>query len=175
MVRMAKAQVFYTDLMISIGIFGTAVVLFLVFSSNLQPEENVFEILVTDSNSISSSLLSSGKPFDWTQNNVSELGLTNKYRLNASKVERLMNLSPDIATNLFGTNANYAVFFQDKHGNVLNFNGCLFSNADVVVSNISENICENFTITSENHFVSVERLVMYNFEIVKMITQTWFK
>jgi len=170
---MDKAQVFYTDLMISIAIFGVSVVLFLVFSSNLQPQGNVFETLVGDSNSIAASLLSSGEPPDWTQDDVTKIGLTDNYRLNITKVEKFMNLSPSIATGLFGTNANYVVFFKDKHGNVLNLNGCTFNNVDLTVNNLTATTCENFTITPENHLVSVERLVMYNTEIIKIIAQAW--
>ena len=170
---MAKAQVFFTDLLISIGIFSTAVVLFLALSTNLEPAENTFEVLVSDSNAIGDSLMSSGQPFNWNANNVIKIGLTDNYRLNTSKVQQLMNLSPVIATSLFGTSANYAVFFQDKHNNVLNFNGCVFTNADLTVSNITESYCENFTITPDNNLVSIERLIMHNFEIIKIEIRTW--
>ena len=170
---MAKAQVFFTDLLISIGIFGVSVVLFLAISTNLEPAENTFDVLVSDSNAIGVSLMSSGQPFNWNANNVTKLGLTDNYRLNISKVHRLMNLSPVVATSLFGTSANYAVFFQDKHNNVLNFNGCVFTNAGLDVNNISESYCENFTITPDNSLVSSERLVMHNFEIIKIGIRTW--
>jgi len=171
---MDKAQVFYTDLMISIWIFALAVVLFIALSSNLQPQEDVFNVLATDSKSISSSLLSAGEPFDWTENNVTKIGLTdNAYRLNASKVARLMNFSPNKASDIFGANYKYVIFFKDRHGNVLNFNGCVFKSIDLVVNNISATICENFTIVPDNHLVSIERLVMYNSEIIKIVVQVW--
>lgn len=171
---MGKAQVFYTDLMISVGIFMTAVVLFFILSDNLQPEESVFKSLVADSEAISSSLLSAGEPPDWAQDNVTKIGIVeDSYRLNANKAARLMNLSPSAASGLFGTNSNYVIFFMDKGGNVLNFNGCTFNNAGLVVSNISATICNNFTITPRDNLVSVERLVVYNAEIIKIAVQTW--
>ena len=170
---MDKAQIFYTDLIVGTAIFGSAVVLFLVLSNNLQSEDQ-FSILAADSQSISSSLISAGEPPGWAANNVTKIGLTDgSYRLNTSKVSQLMNISPNTAGTLFGINTNFVVFFKDKHGNVLNINGCAFSSADLTVQNISATLCENFTITPENDLISVERLAVYDAQIIKIVTQVW--
>jgi len=169
-----KGQIFYGDVMIAVIIFGVAVVLFVTLSNTIRPGESVFDVLVADSESITSALLTAGEPYDWTYDNVTNLGVTEEtYRLNATKAERLMNISPDDGADLFGVNSNYAVFFKDKLGNTLFFGGCVLSNGNLTVQNLTETICENFTVIPDENLVHAERLVMYNSEIIKIVSQTW--
>ncbi|MFH1181803.1 MAG: hypothetical protein V1702_02500 [Candidatus Woesearchaeota archaeon] len=171
---MGKAQIFLFDLMISIGIFVTAVVIFIFISNNIRPDESDFGLLVESSEAISSSLLSAGEPADWTDGNVTLIGITDdSYRLNFTKVQRLHNLSLENSSSIFGANSNFAIFFKDMDGNVMNLDGCAYSNAGLVVQNLSPSVCENITITPDNHLVNIERLVMYNSEIIKIVVQAW--
>lgn len=171
---MGKAQIFLFDLMISVAIFVTAVVIFIFISNNLYSNGDDFSIVVENSNAISSSLLSAGEPADWTEDNVAIIGIADdSYMLNFTKVQRLHNLSLENSSRIFGTNSNFAIFFKDLDGTVLNLDGCAYSNSGLVVQNISLSVCENFTITPDNHLVNVERLVMYNFDIIKIVVQAW--
>lgn len=171
---MAKAQVFLFDLMVSIGIFITAVVLFLYFSNSLHPEEDEFNLVVQNSQAISSSLLSVGEPSDWTSTNVNIIGVTDdSYKLNFTKVQRLRNLSPENSSRIFGANSNFAIFFKDMDGNVLNLGGCAYSSPALAVQNLTPYICQNITINPEDHLVNIERLVLYNSRIIKIVVQAW--
>jgi hypothetical protein len=171
---MVRAQIFLFDLMISIGIFMTAVVMFIFVSNNLRADESDFSLLIKNSDAISSSLLSAGQPSDWRAGNVSIIGITDgSYRLNFTKVQRLHNLSVETASSLFGTNSNYLIFFKDIYGNVLNLDGCAYGNSGLVVHNLSLSICQNVTITPNNHLVNVERIVLYNSNIIKIVVQSW--
>jgi len=170
---MGKAQIFYIDAIFGIAIFATAVVLFLSLTNSIMAP-NTFDVIVTDSEAISSSLLTKGQPSTWTANNVTKIGLTDgSYRLQSQKVASMMNVSPNSASSLFGTSTDFAIFFKDKDNNVLNINGCIYSSANLTVQNLTQTLCENFTITPDNHLVHVERLVIYNGQIIKMITQVW--
>ncbi|MBN2454473.1 hypothetical protein JXB11_02915 [Candidatus Woesearchaeota archaeon] len=171
---MAKAQTFYLDMFVGIGIFVAAVILFIALSSNEQPEESAFEFLVGTAEAISSSLVSPGEPEDWTADNVQQLGIVEGlYLLNGTKARALMTMNPVNASILFGANSNYAVFFEDKDGNILNFGNCTLNNAGFAVQNLTPSLCENFTITPQQHLVSVERLAMHNFSIIKIVIHTW--
>jgi hypothetical protein len=172
---MGRAQIFLFDLMVSICIFVTAVVMFIFISNNIRPDENDFGLLVENSEAISSSLLSAGEPADWTDGNVILIGITDdSYRLNFTKVQRLYNLSQENASRILGSSSNFVIFFKDMAGNVLNFNNnCAYSNANLTMQNISSSFCENITITLENHLVNVERLVLYNSNIIKIVVQAW--
>ena len=171
---MVKAQVFLFDLMVSTGVFVTAVVLFIFLSNNMNVGADDFSMLVENADAISSSLLSAGEPHDWAWNDVTLIGVTeDSYRLNATKVQRMENLSVENASRIFGVNSNFVIFFKDMDGNVLNFDNCTVNNANLFVQNVSPSVCENFTITPEEHLVNVERLVLYNAEIIKIVVQTW--
>jgi hypothetical protein len=171
---MGRAQIFLFDLMVSIGIFVTAVVLFIFISNNMSPAQDDFNPLVKNSEAISSALLSAGEPADWTEDNVTVIGITDdSYRLNFTKVGRLHNLSQENASRIFGANSNFVIFFKDADGNVLNFGNCAYNNANLNVQTVSPSVCENFTITPDKHLVSVERLVLYNSEIIKIVVQAW--
>ena len=171
---MVKAQIFFTDLIIALGIFTTAVVFFITFSSNLQPQAAPFDTLVDEADAISSSLLSAGVPHNWNYENVQTIGVTEEsYRLNSSKVVMMMNLSSANASAAFGSNVNFAVYFEDTDGNILNFDGCTINNAELSINNITPQTCENFSVTPKMHLVSVKRLVLHNTGIVNMDTHVW--
>ncbi|MBI2663732.1 hypothetical protein HYX10_00115 [Candidatus Woesearchaeota archaeon] len=171
---MAKAQIFYADIIIGTAIFAVAVVLFLMLNSNIGERDDVFGLVVGDAAAIASSVLSAGNPDGWSADNVNEIGLTDgQHRLNSSKVSSLMNMSPALAQDLFGTSAKFIVFVKDRHNNVLNFNGCALNNAGIVVENITAQVCENFTISPKEHLVSIERLVIHEADIAKISVQVW--
>jgi hypothetical protein len=174
---MAKAQVLMFDLMVSVGIFLTAVVLFIFLSDNMTSEGNDFDSLVQNAEAISSSLLSQGEPSDWSYANVSVIGFTDEsYKLNLTKVSRLFNMSRENSSRLFGANSNFAIFFKNST-HVLNFGNCTYGNTNLFIQNVSPKICGNFSINASEHLVSIERLLWNpdpnHPEIIKIVVQTW--
>ncbi len=171
----ARAQIFYGDAFIAMLIFTLVAVLYLMLAGNFtSPDERVLDALSSDADSIASSLVSAGSPANWNQDTVTSIGLTDgSYRLNPAKVAGLMNLSYNLTNNLFGINANYVIFLEDRQGNVLFFGKCVFSNTGLSVQNISEYFCENVTLTNQSRLVASERLVTHNSEIIKLIVYAW--
>jgi hypothetical protein len=171
---MHKAQVFLFDLITSTGIFITSVVIFIFLSNALEPGTDEFSTVSENSKAISSSLLSGGEPANWTADNVAVIGMVDEsYRLNFDKLRIMHNISLENSSRIFGATSNFAIFFKDIDGNVLNMDGCSYSNAGIVVANISESICQNITIIPERHLVSVERLLLYDSDIIKLVVQSW--
>lgn len=174
-VQKGKSQIFYGDLLIALTIFVSAVILYFALNDDASLSEGkVLSVLVADSEAIQSSLLSAGNPKGWTIDNVTTIGLTDgSVRLNATKVNMLLNMSSNATNQLFGTNANYAIFFRNKQGDVLFFDRCVFSNTDLVVQNISSTLCQNVTVENQTSLVSSERLVVHDLEIVKLVVYVW--
>ncbi len=173
--KRVDAQVFYGDAFVAFTIFLLAVVTFFALSPNASSSENrVLDALVGDAESISASLMTAGTPADWTQDTVRIIGLTDgAYRVDYSKVSLFYNVSLNSTNNLFGTNSNYLVFFKDRDGNILPFDRCAFSNAGIALNNITLSICENVTLANPNNLVSIERLVFYQSQIIKLVIYVW--
>ena len=169
------AQVFYGDAFAGLIIFLLAVIVFFSLSGNVSfSESRVLDALVGDAESISSSLMSTGTPFNWTPDSVSVIGVTDgSYRLNSTKVNMLMGMSYNLTNSLFGTNANYIIFFKDKDSNVLPFDKCAFTNTGIVVQNITPLLCENVTIAGSTNLLNVERLAFYQDQIIKLTVYVW--
>lgn len=169
------AQIFYGDAFAGFIMFSLAVVMFFLFNENLPfSEDRILDSLVGDAESISSTLMTSGIPSNWTPDYVSAVGLTDgSYRLNATKASMLMNTSYNVTNAMFGTNANYIIFFKDKNGNVLLFDRCAFSNSGIVGQNISLYTCENITAPNATQIVTAERLLFYDSGIIKLTVYAW--
>ena len=173
--RSVSAQVFFGDALVAITIFLLAVVAFFSLSPNASSSENrVQDALVGDAESISASLMTAGFPAGWTPGNMSLIGLTDGvYRVNYSKVSMFYNISPNMTYGLFGTNANYLVFFKDRDENVLSFGRCAFSNSNITLLNITPFICQNATLPDPDNLISIERLAFYQSQIVKLVVYVW--
>ena len=171
-----EAQVFYGDAFLGFTIFTVAVVTFFALSGNSSYSEGrVLDALVSDAESVSDSLVSEGIPPDWTPGTVAIIGLTDgAFRVNYTKVSMFYGMSYNSTNSLFGTNANYLIFVKDKDGNVLPFGSCAFTNADIVVNNITPYLCQNVTAPSASQLVSSERLSFYNSKFVKIVVYAWY-
>ncbi len=173
--RGVDAQVFFGDALVAIMIFLLAVVAFFSLSPNASSSESrVQDALVADAESISASLMTAGSPAGWTPDNVSTIGLTDgSYRVNYSKVSMFYNISPNLTYSLFGTNANYLIFFKDNNESALAFGSCAFSNANVSFLNVSPQKCKNPILPDPDNLISIERLAFYNLQIVKLVVYVW--
>lgn len=173
--RRVDAQVFYADAFVAFTIFLLALIAFFSLSPNTSSSENrVLDALVGDAESISASLITAGTPADWTPDTVGIIGLTDgTYRVGYSKVAMFYNISLNSTNSLFGINANYLVFFKDRDGNVLAFDGCAFSNAGIALNNITPYICANVTLPDSSSLVSIERLAFYKSQIIKLVVYVW--
>jgi hypothetical protein len=160
-----KSQVWSLDLMVAIFIFLGALLLFYKYTVNAgtlgEGEENN---LLMDAKLISSYLVSTGYPEQWTESNVSLIGLTDgDMRIIDWKVEQFSNIALADYTNsrrLLSAMNNYYVSFEDKHGNALNVNGIW-------------GIGKNYTADNPDSLIKVERFLIYNSSIIKLKVHVW--
>ena len=140
--KMRRAQIWFTDFMIGVMIFG--IVIFIYYNSYgnlINQSETLLEEMVLDSKSISSSLVSAGFPSNWDSSTVERIGLTNgDYTLNPIKLNRFLNFSYADAKRLLNTRFDYYFFLEDSNGTISSTFGSPPLN--------------------EDHLVQVTRLVM---------------
>ena len=138
--------------------------------------------MVIDLKTISSSLVLEGYPLNWTNADVQRLGITDgTSRVNQEKLTQLINLDYDNRKSLLNTQYDYYIFFKN--------NGCLINisddfgigHSDVGIDDLG-GICNGFTEDSidlsdinPKNIVKIERLLIYNSEIISLVIYLWLK
>ncbi len=160
-----KAQVWSLDIIIAMIVFVAALILFYQQSINLLDERvQQREDILLDAQIISSYLVSSGYPQNWTVSNVTIIGLTDgKMRLQESKVlqfQSLITTNYSVSKKLLSTNHHYLITFEDKNNN------------SVSVSGITQ-LGNNYTAAKPQQLIKVVRFVNYNSSIIRMGVTVW--
>jgi len=125
MLKKRKSQLWFTDFVIGTMIFLLVVIAYLYYTTNLSNQESILiGDLLTDAESLFSSVSLSGFPDDWENETVKSIGITNNnQRLNRTKFRNFENLDYDRTRALFGTVYDYFTFFENEDGTVLNLEG----------------------------------------------------
>lgn len=160
-----KNQIWSFDLVIATLIFLGVLIIFYKYSVNtVDIEEQGTDYLLLDAKLISSYLVSSGHPEDWTTDNVTLIGLTDgEMRLDQEKVEQfseIASLDYTESRRLLSTTHNYYVFFEDKEGNPLEISGISSIGKDYLAENPSD-------------LIKVVRFVFYDSKIIKLVVYVW--
>ncbi len=120
----SRAQASYLDFAIGMLLFIITLVVYYSYTNNIQKEEkDVLDVMLTEAQSISSSLLLSGYPEDWDNNTVVRIGVADDQRLNAGKLRSFKRLNYTRTKQSFGTPYEYFAYFVGKDNAVLNING----------------------------------------------------
>ncbi|MBW2983807.1 hypothetical protein KY361_01725 [Candidatus Woesearchaeota archaeon] len=160
-----KSQIWSLDLMVAVLIFLCALLIFYKYSINvIDVEEQGVEHLLLDAKLISSYLVSTGYPEDWTASNVTLIGLTNgEIRLSKEKVQQFSSLALSDYTNsrrLLSTMNDYYISFEDKNGSLFEIEG---------ISSIGK----DYSAENPDNLIKVERVVIYNSSIIKLMVHVW--
>ncbi len=130
-------------------------------------QDDHFEVVRTDADLISESLLGLGNPVDWDNQTVVRIGLTTDNRVDKTKLEQFSVLNYSTTLSLFGSRSNYVFQFSDA-GVPLNISLCAYGKASVIDG------CDlDFTDENYEDLVKVERLTIYNSTIIRMAVYTW--
>ena len=117
-----KAQMWFMDFVIGIIIFSLVLITYYTYTTNISKQDTiVLNDLVSDSKSVSSSLMLAGFPENWDNETVQRIGLTgNNQRTNETKLRYLSDISYKEAKKILGTVYDFFMFLEDGNGNLIN-------------------------------------------------------
>lgn len=153
-----KAQVWYTDFMIGVLIFSIVVISYFYYIEHTSySDDTLMDLLISESKSISSYLMTEGYPQDWTAANVSVVGLTGgDYRIDEGKLQDFNSWSYEERRGFLHTTKDY--YFYLEYINGTRFNDlCEDPGAGCVAWNSSYYLVQN------------TRFLIYDSEIVRMV------
>lgn len=156
-----KGQIWYSDFIVAVLIFSLALMLYYTHIANVSTLEDAFiEELVADGKSISSTLISSGSPINWTNTTAIRIGITdNDYRINQTKLDEFYAMDFATTHRLFGTRFNHYIFFENSTGGRLTITG-----GDAI----------GLAPTDQDKLIQITRLLIYQSDIIKMQVQIWW-
>ncbi len=158
--KLKKAQIWYTDFIIGVIIFATALVIYFEYTNAIDVTgNNILDELITDAKSISSCLLSEGSPSNWTTESVQRIGLTNgDYRINQTKLESFAEINYNSSRQILGTTYDYYFYLEEKDGTQIEISG-------------EEGI--GYPNSDADQLIQMTRFVVYNSSITKMVVEVW--
>ncbi len=150
-----RAQVWYIDFMVGLLILLTSLFIYYQYQGNLSDESEAdWQEMIIDSKAITSSLISTGYPENWTNGTVEVIGLTDgNYRLNTAKAALFRNMSHKRARGLLKTRFNFYFFVEGE-------NGTKFYDAGL-------------NATDSKFLVQTTRFVIYNSSLHRMVLYLW--
>ena len=160
-----KAQSWYIDYIVGFIIFVLGMLIFLQYSPNIIKSDLNEKIL--DSEILSDILISEGVPNDWNSTNYFQIGLTNNYVLDLSKLKELKKLDYYELKSSLPINSDF--YFQ-FNTNILLEEGEFVSYGKPGAN--KNNIKELF---NPNQIISVERFIAHDGEIIKLELLVWSK
>ena len=144
------------DFTIGILIFLFTLGIYFGYTANFEKQEggSIGKVL-NSAQAISSSLVLSGFPKDWNSSNVIRIGISDDQRINSSKLQKFRGLNYSKTKNSFSTPYNYAVYFANKDGEVLNIDG--------TCSIGSSNVTTNFNTRSAYYYHDISNSYLKDF------------
>jgi len=120
-----RAQVWFTDFAIALFIFSFMLIVYYTYIKDISGQDYLeASDLISDAESLSSSLLLTGFPYEWDITTVQSIGITdNNQRINKTKLLNFEKLNYNRTKKLFGTIYDYFIFFTDENNTVINVEG----------------------------------------------------
>lgn len=163
-----KGQVFTLDFFI--GLFAFIALLVIGFTQlfSFLPNDN-FKNLNDDALHISTILVNNGYPNNWNSTNVVFPGVTDKRKLNITKLQHFENIPYSYSKFLFHTDADYLFFFENKT-DTLNLSSCVYG---FPVSVNQTNCRPLMGNVNYDNLIKTQRLIAHNGSIITMVIYTW--
>ena len=160
MLKSSKAQVWYTDFVVSVLIFVIALVIYFEYVNNLsKEEESNLEEMVMQAKAVSNNLMSEGYPFNWTADDVDIIGIVDSKRINQTKIEQFYSMNHSSAKIKFGEIQNYYFYLENRNGQKINVSGKNFAGREPI---------------NPTKLVKINRIIVYNSSTVKAVVQVWY-
>ncbi len=120
-----KAQMWFGDFTLGVFIFTFMLIAFYIYTASvLKPDVASMDLVISDAQAASSSLIGAGTPLNWTNATVTTIGITNNdHRVNRSKLHQFNALSYNQTRKLFGIASDYYVYFENENQSAINVEG----------------------------------------------------
>jgi len=117
-----KAQVWYTDFMVGVLIFAVVIVSYFYYVEHTQySDDSLMSALVSETKTISSTLVTRGFPEGWTAVNVTNVGLTDGgSRINATKLSNFNSWTYEERRGYLHTTKDYYFYLEYLNGTKFN-------------------------------------------------------
>lgn len=157
---MKRAQAWYTDFMVGLLLFLSALAIYYLFQGSLSDNtDTIMEDMLSDAKQIANSLVSIGVPENWDRNTVTRIGITDgTQRIDNDKLQEFADIPYNETRSHFRTYFDYVVYFTD-------------GNSSVILPNNSTYIGQESA--GPEFLVTVDRLLIYNSSLVKMEVRVW--
>jgi len=145
-----NAQMWFMDFVIGIIIFSLVLVTYYTYTTNISKQDVVvLNDLISDSKSVSSSLMLAGFPENWDNDTVQRIGVTgNNQKTNETKLRHLSDIPYKEAKKLFGTAYDFFIFLEDENRSLISMgNECGYG---------SRNVSANITFKNAAYFNQAE-------------------
>jgi hypothetical protein len=160
-----RGQTWMADLFFGLLVFFGVLLIFFKSEVNFSDaDEQAFDDLVFESKLVSDSLLSEGYPQSWTPSYVNEIGITDDYRINETRLDFLLSMNYSQTKSRLRTKYDYYVFFQGVDG-VIRVNSTL--------EGIGKSGVNSTAIGSPHSLVKVNRFVIFRSQPAKMVVYLW--
>ena len=156
-------------MIIAIVVFGVAIAVYYKTITNLSDQDEVLlDDILTDAKSISDSLLTEGYPKNWTQSNVTHVGITTNNKINQTKLKFFSDMDYDQTRRTFGTIYNYYIFFEHGNQSKIRINETKEGIGKPGINSTNINEEEN-----PKKLAAVTRIVAKDNNIARMVVYVW--
>jgi len=120
-----KSQMWFMDFVIGMMIFLVMLISYYTYTTNISKEDTAaLDDLLSDAETVSLSLTSTGYPSGWTSSNVVRIGFTDNYnRIDNAKFTEFNEINYNKSKKLLGTIYDYFLYFVNESGDVQNVEG----------------------------------------------------
>jgi hypothetical protein len=160
--RSRKSQVWYTDFMVGVLIFGIVVITYFYYTEHSSySDETLLLSLISEAKVVSNSLVAEGYPPGWSLSNVTTVGLTDgDYRINSTKLSNFNSWGYEERRGYLHMGKDY--YFYLEYPNSTRFNElCKDPFGGCVEWNSSYYLAQN------------TRLLIYNHSVVRMVLNVY--
>lgn len=178
-IKSKKSQVWLSDYTLSMLLFILAALIAVKIIINSFSANTDFQELKSETSKISEILLSEGFPVNWTNDTVIRPGLLTGKRLDETKVIRAMDsiyINYTSLKTMLQTKHDFLVIFQQANSTIINFTSlCAIGKPSVSIWDGVSLSCSvpNFNNIDHKNMVQLNRLVVFNSSIVRMVVYAW--
>ena len=162
-----KAQTWTVDFILGMVMFILLVMISVKAIYTLMPNQD-YNLIYGSTVLLSDTLMSGGHPSDWNNTNVILPGVIDDSRVNATKLSRFDNLNYNSTLSILHLEHQY-IFYFSNGTNIVNISRCVRGYPVHVTGNCNIDLS---SIKYDN-LVKIERIVIYNGTILKMVVYGW--